>query len=229
MPENVSYQDGNGLLPAYSTRRVTLCFTPASRLYYNVYLTCRLRTGSEALETGDFGPDHTGAGLVAGSAAEAADVLGGDTPPTCHVLGNAVFPMLAVIDARSDGLSASRTWREFGLLQLNSVLAADLTPREVAWNRAEIDETDPSKVLPVVEARFPPRERGSAPSFVVLRVRNAGLLPLDFALRFPRDDEDEPETWVCSVCLQFTNPIIVPFFCIFSKQYTAESVGAYQK
>jgi hypothetical protein len=133
---------------------------------------------------------------VAFSAAEAADALGGDAPPTCHVLGNAVFPMLAVVDARSDGLSASRTWREFGLLQLNSELAADLKPREVAWNRAEIDETDPSKVLSVVEARFPPRERGSAPSFIVLRVRNAGLLPLDFALRFPRDDEDEPETWV---------------------------------
>ena len=200
MPENVSYQDGKGLLPAYSTRRVTLCFTPASRLYYNVYLTCRLRTGSEALETGDFGPDHTGADLVAISAADAADVLGGDAPPTCHVLGNAVFPMLAVVDARSDGLSASRTWRELGLLQLNSELAADLKPREVAWNRAEIDETDPSKVLSVVEARFPPRERGSAPSFVVLRVRNSGLLPLDFALRFPRDDEDGPETWVRVAC-----------------------------
>ena len=102
----------------------------------------------------------------------------------------------AVVDARCDGLSASRVWRELGLLRLNAELAADLTPREVAWNRAEIDETDPSKVLSIVEVRFPTRERGSPPSSVILRVRNAGILPLDFALRFPRDDEDEPETWV---------------------------------
>ena len=196
MPENVSYDDGEGILPAFASRRVTLRFTPASRLYYNVYLTCRLRVGSEALETGDFGPDHTGAGLTLASAAEAVDALGGDSPPTCHVLGNAVFPMLAVVDARCDGLSASRVWRELGLLRLNAELAADLTPREVAWNRAEIDETDPSKVLSIVEVRFPTRERGSPPSSVILRVRNAGILPLDFALRFPRDDEDEPETWV---------------------------------
>ena len=196
MPENVSYEDGNGLLPAFASRRVTLRFTPASRLYYNVYLTCRLYASSEALETGDFGPEHTGAALVADAAAAAADALGGDGPPTCHVLGNAVFPMLAVVDARCDGVSASRAWREFGLLRLNAELAADLTPREVAWNRAEIDETDPSKVLSVVETRFPARERGSPPSTIILRVRNAGILPLDFALRFPRDDEDEPETWV---------------------------------
>ena len=51
-------------------------------------------------------------------------------------------------------------------------------------------------MLPVVEVRFPVRERGGAPSVTMLRFRNVGLLPLDFALRYPKDDEDEPDNWV---------------------------------
>jgi len=61
---------------------------------------------------------------------------------------------------------------------------------------SQVDETDPSKVLKVVNVRFRIKPEGDSPSIVVLRVKNTGVLPLDYLLKYPRDDEDEPENWV---------------------------------
>jgi hypothetical protein len=47
--------------------------------------------------------------------------------------------------------SASRLWTELNLLEFNNVLMADLTENEILWNKAEIDETNPAKVLKVME------------------------------------------------------------------------------
>ena len=47
------------------------------------------------------------------------------------MLGNAVYPVLSVVDARSSaGLPPARLWCELGLLRLNDALSADLTPVE---------------------------------------------------------------------------------------------------
>ncbi len=47
--------------------------------------------------------------------------------------------------------SASRLWTELNLVELNAVLSSDLTENEILWNKAEIDETNPAKVLKVME------------------------------------------------------------------------------
>jgi hypothetical protein len=60
----------------------------------------------------------------------------------------------------------------------------------------QVDETDPSKVLRVINVRFAVKQVEASPSVKVMRVQNTGVLPLDFLLRYPRDDEDEPENWV---------------------------------
>jgi hypothetical protein len=64
------------------------------------------------------------------------------------------------------------------------------------FSLSQVDETDPSKVLKVVHVRFTIKPEGDSPSIVVLRVKNTGVLPLDYLLKYPRDDEDEPENWV---------------------------------
>jgi hypothetical protein len=35
MPDNLKYKDGEGFISALSTKRVTICFTPDVRKYYN--------------------------------------------------------------------------------------------------------------------------------------------------------------------------------------------------
>jgi len=187
MPDNINFQDGHGVLPAYSTKRVTVGFTPAARVYYNVLLHAILSRASEAAETGTYG-GHTGEALKLD--------LEADQMPQCQVLGNAVYPTLSVMDVRSEGVSSSRLWRELDFIDMNTELSSDLTQTEIAWNKAEVDETDPSKVLKVVNVRFTIKPEGDSPSIVVLRVKNTGVLPLDYLLKYPRDDEDEPENWV---------------------------------
>lgn len=63
MPGNLKYKDGEGFIAGMSTKRVTICFTPDERKYYNVTISCKLFTGAEADRTRDFGPNHTGAQL----------------------------------------------------------------------------------------------------------------------------------------------------------------------
>lgn len=187
MPNNLSYKDGKGYLAAHSTKRVTICFTPESRMYYNVTISCKLTTGSEAMET-------KVPGTNAGSQLLLLDEL--DQLPQCNVLGNAVYPTLSVLDVRCEGVSSSRLWRELSFIRMNAELSSDLSSTEILWNRAEIDETDPCKVLQVTEMRFKAKEVGSSPSVCIVRVKNTGVLALDFLLKYPRDDEDEPENWV---------------------------------
>ena len=107
-----------------------------------------------------------------------------------------MYPTLSVLDVRAEGLSSSRLWRELNLIQMNAELNADLSEKEIKWNAAEIDETDPTKVLKVMEVRFKVKEYGSAASVVVMRLKNTGVLPFDMMLKYPKDDEDEPENWV---------------------------------
>ncbi len=54
-------------------------------------------------------------------------------------------------------------------------------------------------MLQVTEMRFKAKDVGSSPSVVMLRVKNTGVLALDFLLKYPRDDEDEPENWSASL------------------------------
>ena len=79
---------------------------------------------------------------------------------------------------------------------MNETLASDLSPKEIKWNKAEIDETNPAKVLKVIDVRFEPKEQDSQPSIKVLRLKNTGVLAFDLLLKYPKDDEDEPENWV---------------------------------
>mmetsp|Transcript_9855 Transcript_9855/g.22507 ORF Transcript_9855/g.22507 Transcript_9855/m.22507 type:complete len:1836 (-) Transcript_9855:105-5612(-) len=193
MEKNLEYKDGKGFISAFSTKRVTICFTPSERKYYNVTITCRLSTSSESLVTGDHGSNRTGIQLL--------QALEFEDAPQCQVLGNAVYPVLSIIDARAAGsvfnpISTSRVWREFSLMKMNKELSSDLNRKEVKWNKAEIDETDPTKVLQVMEMRFEVKEQGYPPSMNILRLKNTGVLALDFLLKFPKDDEDEPENWV---------------------------------
>lgn len=187
MPKNIKFQAGQGVLPAFSTKRITVGFTPAARVYYNVLLHAVLSRASEAAETGTYG-GHTGESLMLD--------LEADQLPQCQVLGNAVYPTLSVMDVRSEGVSSSRLWRELDFIDMNTELCNDLSETEIAWNKAEVDETDPSKVLRVVNLRFTVKPEGASPSIVVLRVKNTGVLPLDYLLKYPRDDEDEPDSWV---------------------------------
>ena len=62
---------------------------------------------------------------------------------------NVVYPTMAVVDARAEGLSVGRLFRDLRLVQLNSILCSDLSERECAYNAGTIDETDPEKVLPL--------------------------------------------------------------------------------
>jgi hypothetical protein len=56
---------------------------------------------------------------------------------------------MAVVDARAEGLSVGRLFRDLRLVQLNSILCSDLSERECAYNAGTIDETDPEKVPPL--------------------------------------------------------------------------------
>ncbi len=69
-------------------------------------------------------------------------------------------------------------------------------PNTHTYAYTQVDETDPSKVLQVINVRFAVKSVDASPSVKVMRVQNTGVLPLDFLLRYPRDDEDEPENWV---------------------------------
>ncbi len=81
-------QEGKGVIAAHSTKRVTICFTPESRMYYNVTISCKLTTGSEALET-------KVPGTNAGQQLLRPEDL--EQLPQCNVLGNAVYPTLSVL------------------------------------------------------------------------------------------------------------------------------------
>ena len=59
---------------------------------------------------------------------------------------NVVYPTMAVVDCRAEGISVGSLFRSFRLVQLNSILCSDLTERECAYNAGTIDETDPEKV-----------------------------------------------------------------------------------
>jgi len=59
---------------------------------------------------------------------------------------NVVYPTMAVVDARAEGLTVGRLFRSLRLVQLNSILCSDLSERECAYNAGTIDETDPEKV-----------------------------------------------------------------------------------
>ena len=221
MPDNLHYKDGQGFISANSVKRVTICFTPDQRKYYNVTISCKLSTGSEANSTLDQGPNHTGMQLLMDAPLEEL--------PECQVLGNAVYPTLAIMDVRAinrlenwrsleilpwdangggpflrdqakamvpAATSASRLWTEMNLLEMNDNLSSDLSAKEILWNKAEIDETNPSKVLKVMDVRFEVKEQESQSSVSVIRLKNTGVLALDLLLKYPKDDEDEPENWV---------------------------------
>ena len=69
--------------------------------------------------------------------------------PMLPLSANVVYPTMAVVDARAEGLSVGRLFRDLRLVQLNSILCSDLSERECAYNAGTIDETDPEKVPPL--------------------------------------------------------------------------------
>jgi hypothetical protein len=66
--------------------------------------------------------------------------------PMLPLSANVVYPTMAVVDCRAEGISVGSLFRSFRLVQLNSILCSDLTERECAYNAGTIDETDPEKV-----------------------------------------------------------------------------------
>jgi hypothetical protein len=66
--------------------------------------------------------------------------------PMLPLSANVVYPTMAVVDARAEGISVGRLFRSLRLVQLNSILCSDLSESECAYNSGTIDETDPEKV-----------------------------------------------------------------------------------
>mmetsp|Transcript_15768 Transcript_15768/g.37278 ORF Transcript_15768/g.37278 Transcript_15768/m.37278 type:complete len:1920 (+) Transcript_15768:72-5831(+) len=178
--EIVDFDRKSGILPAFSSQMITISFKPRRREYSSVQIIAALGTGNPE---GD---------MLMRSLLLTPD----EHSPRCNMVCNVVYPTLAFVDARCDGLSTSRIFRELSLVQLNTALSADLTQREYDFNNGDIDETDPEKVLDQFQFNFRVKEVGSDPSVFRCLIKNTGVLPLSFAFKFPKDDEDEPENWV---------------------------------
>ncbi|KAM5228716.1 cilia- and flagella-associated protein 65 [Ctenodactylus gundi] len=120
----------------------------------------------------------------------------------CHVSLVAVYPLLSVLDACTTGGAAGITrkhlWRLFSLDLLNSYLARDPTPSELTYKVPTQHST--SQIPPVFTPLKLDFNFGAAPfnapaSVVLLALKNSGMVPLEWAFLFPRDQQISLELW----------------------------------
>jgi hypothetical protein len=125
------------------------------------------------------------------------DDLKGD-PLYCDVIGTAGYPSLSFVDVRSlnstGGMPASWLWEQFSLAALNKELLKPLSEADVEYNNTEGLQQDP-KLLSAFDISFMPAPIDSAPSIVVVQLKNTGELDAEWTLQTARDVQVEVELW----------------------------------
>lgn len=95
----------SGKIPASGTQTVDIHFTPLSHNFFSFNLKCAIVSDED----------------------EAVSSVS----PMCEIVGLGIYPKLAILDARSDGIPNSVIWRKFSVPELNHELSSDLTDTEV--------------------------------------------------------------------------------------------------
>ena len=178
----VKFSDPEGTIPAHAKKDTIVTFRAASQgqRKYRVFW--------ELL------PDNAHSG-PAPAVATVRGMRENNPLVFCDVVGNAGHPCLAVDDIRSSsGVSARVLHNTFNLDALNAKLTSGLDEADLAYNRATGNDQDPN-MLDAYRWEFPPRPVHSASTTVVLKLRNAGQLLVDFELKLPTDMEIEVENW----------------------------------
>jgi hypothetical protein len=102
-PSTLELLPSSGQIPANGSQAVEVLFTPSSHNCYTFVVKCNAQSEDSALSLA----------------------------PTIEVVGFGVYPKLAFVDARIDGIANSFVWKKFCLEEWNQALSSDLTEPEV--------------------------------------------------------------------------------------------------
>ncbi|XP_021054197.1 cilia- and flagella-associated protein 65 [Mus pahari] len=121
----------------------------------------------------------------------------------CRVSLAAAYPLLSVLDICSmgsaEGITRKHLWHLFSLDTLNSYLARDPTVKELTYKvptRHSMSRTPPIFTPLKLDFNFGAAPHNAPPSVVLLILKNCGLVPLDWALLFPSDQQLDLDLWV---------------------------------
>ncbi|KAF6113167.1 cilia and flagella associated protein 65 [Phyllostomus discolor] len=166
------------------------------------------------------------------------DNKAGEKQELCHVFLTAVYPTLSIRDACSmgsaEGIARRHLWRLFSLDVLNSYLERDPSPSELTYEVPTRHSTSqiPSVHTPLkLDFNFGAAPIDAPPSVVLLALRNSGLVPLDWAFLFPRDQQIDLELWAEQADFDNTelHQMRVQDNCVFSVSPKAGSLSPGQE
>merc|ERR1711871_527403 len=127
----LDFDKPKGLLPARSNLKIVTTFKPPIRGSYNFEIVCLLkRADAEPIPelANKFSELDPSPSLKLWDNAAEDDNAGLDPPKIkCSVDGTAAYPIVAVEDARSPGISTARLWRQMKLTDLNRTFRTPLT------------------------------------------------------------------------------------------------------
>ncbi|EPY79412.1 coiled-coil domain-containing protein 108 [Camelus ferus] len=162
----------------------------------------------------------------------------GEKQELCHVSLMAVYPLLSILDICSmgsaEGITRKHLWRLFSLDLLNTYLQQDPTPWELTYKVPTRHST--SQIPPVftplkLNFNFGAAPVDAPPSVVLLALKNSGVVPLDWALLFPSDQQVDLELWAEQAEFDCTelHQMRVEDNCIFSISPKAGSLNPGQE
>jgi hypothetical protein len=178
-----------GLLPARSSAPLKVTYRPTlpEKNSFRVFCDVVVAEEGRSVEDVEWDKIHDGEG-------DESD----EGPLFCDVEGQAAYPTMKFVDARSALLSPNELWKQFNLKSLNYELSTPLSPDQLKLNRATgvgDGADDILNMLKNFDFQFTPRTQGSPSEIVLFEVKNVTNLPLRFSVKFPNELDIELEQW----------------------------------
>ena len=185
--ELITCEGMEGMVPARNTVDVRLVLMPPRRETYEFSVFATLRPGAS-----------TGLG-----ASSLPGEIGGPLGPPrelCRVTAIADYPLLQIVDTRLHGVPQELLWQQLRLPEINTELKSILSEAEERILSSEGlasmgDVASMAQTLPTMDMMLPPGLPGEPPMMLHILIRNEGLLPASFQLRYPTEMELQIEHW----------------------------------
>lgn len=193
----LSFSETQGRIAAHSRKKITATFLPSIAGKFAFEVSCAITTGDE--RQGQEQERLSAYGRWGDSVQE--DL----TRKMCVITAEASFPTVVIQDIRVPRLSSQLAWRQFQCRELNEYLSSPLSKEEELANsnakggaQSEHQESGSDAAaggLRHFAIPFSPAALGSETQQVFLKLKNPGLLVVQFRLRYPKEGNVEIEHW----------------------------------
>eukprot|EP00741_Cyanophora_paradoxa_P021341 tig00021348_g20600.t1 len=180
----VEFSPAQGVIAAGTRQDVILAFRPRKRGRYAFALRVVYSASAAALEAA------LGPGQGPDAAVFSAESL---------LRATASYPTAQIADVRGEGYSLAQVWRMLAVDAINAALTGDLTHDEVRLNTSGGNSKGREEALGGLASAvfdFGSGQLEGPPTRVHVLLRNTGVIPVSWALRFPAETEADVERWV---------------------------------